>query len=243
MHFGFTNAPTTFMILMGDIFRPFTNSFVVVYLDDILIFNKSWAEHLQHIQQVLNTLWQQQLYVNLEKCSFGMTRVQYLGYIMDEHGVHVDPTKIQAIRDWSAPTTLTELCSFLGLANFYLRFMLGFSHIAWVPSQVTKGGDKVKFVWVESLQKAFEELKHRLRLASVLSLPNLQHPFKMETNASDYVVGIVLTQHGHPMAYHSETLSNAVRKYTTYDKEMYSIVTSLSTMEALHSQKVDGHPH
>jgi hypothetical protein len=110
---------------MDDILQCFTNYFVVVYLDDILIFNKSWAEHLQHIQHVLHTLRQHKLYENLEKSSFDINEVQYLGYIVDEHGVHVDPIKIQVIRDWPAPTTLNELQSFLGLANFYRRFVLG----------------------------------------------------------------------------------------------------------------------
>jgi hypothetical protein len=152
MPFGLTNAPTTFMRLMDDVLRPFTNSFVVVYLDDILIFNRTWEEHMRHIQQVLSTLRQHKLYANLEKCSFGMNRVQYLGYIVDEHGVHVDPAKIQVICDWPAPTTLTELQSFLGLANFYRRFVLGFSHIAWALSQVTKGGGRAKFVWGKEKQ-------------------------------------------------------------------------------------------
>jgi hypothetical protein len=196
----------------------------VVYLDDILIYNKTWVEHLQHIQQVLHTLRQHKLYANLEKCSFGMDRVHYLGYIIDQHGVHVDPTKIQVICDWPAPTTLTELQSFLGLANFYRRFMLGFSHIAWALNQVTRGGGKEKFVWGLSQQQAFDDLKNHLCSSPVLSLPDLQHPFEIETDASDYVVGIVLTQHDHPVAYHSETLSDVVRKYPTYDKEMYSIV-------------------
>jgi hypothetical protein len=102
-----------------------------------------------------------------------MTRVQYLGYIIDEWGVHVDPTKIQVIRDWSAPTTLTELRNFLGLANFYRRFVLVFSHITWSLSQVIKGGDKEKFFWSESQQKAFGELTHRLWSAPVLTLPDL----------------------------------------------------------------------
>jgi hypothetical protein len=140
------------MRLMDDVLRPFTNSFVVVYLDDILIFNRMWEEHMWHIQQVLSTLRQHKLYANLEKCSFGMNKVQYLGYIVDEHGVHVDPAKIQVIRDWPAPTTLTELWSFLGLANFYRRFVLGFSHIAWALSQVTKGGGRAKFVWGKEQQ-------------------------------------------------------------------------------------------
>jgi hypothetical protein len=97
MPFGLTNALVNFMRLMDDVLRPFTNSFVVVYLDDILIFNKTWEDHMQHIQQVLSTLWQHKLYANLEKFSFGMNKVQYLGYIVDENGVHVDPTKIQVI--------------------------------------------------------------------------------------------------------------------------------------------------
>jgi hypothetical protein len=156
MPFGLTNAPATFMRMMDDILRPFTNTFVVVYLDDILIYNKTWAEHLQHIQQVLHTLRQHKLYANLEKCSFGMDRVHYLGYIIDQHGVHVDPAKIQVIRDWPAPTTLTELQSFLGLANFYHRFVLGFSHIAWALSQITRGGGK------ENLHGAGPNNKHSM---------------------------------------------------------------------------------
>jgi hypothetical protein len=96
---------------------------------------------------------------NLEKCSFGMDRVHYLGYIIDHHGVHVDPAKIQVIHDWPAPTTLTEIWSFLGLANFYRRFVLGFSHIAWALSQIMRGGGKEKFVWGWSQQKAFDDLK------------------------------------------------------------------------------------
>jgi hypothetical protein len=135
------------MQMMDDILHPFTNSFVVIYMDDILIFRKTWKEHLNHIQQVLDTLRQHKLYANLEKCLFGMQRIQYLGYIMDEQCVQVDPSKIQFINDWSAPKTLTELHSFLGLANFYCRFMLGFSHFACALSQVTKGGAKAKFVW------------------------------------------------------------------------------------------------
>jgi hypothetical protein len=127
-----------------------------------------------------------------------MDRVQYLGYIVDAHGVHVDPAKIQVIHDWPTPTMLTELQSFLGLANFYRRFMLGFSHIAWALSQVTRGGGKEKFVWGLSQQKVFDDLKQRLCSAPVLSLPDLQQPFEIETDASDYVVGTVLTQHDHP---------------------------------------------
>ena len=102
-----------------------------------------------------------------------MTQVQYLGYIIDEQGVHVDPAKVQVIRYWPSPTTLTELRSFLGLANFYRRFVLGFSHFTSPLRQVTKGGVKAKFFWFESQQKAFTELKYRLCSAPVLTLPDL----------------------------------------------------------------------
>jgi len=136
----------------------------------------------------------------------------------------VDPSKIQVIRDWPSLTTLTELHSFLGLANFYYRFVSGFSHITWPLSQVTKGGAKEKFFWSESQQKAFTKLKECLCTTPVLPLPDLQQPFEVETDASDYAIGAVLTQHEHPMAYHNETLLDIVQKYPTYGKEMYSIV-------------------
>jgi hypothetical protein len=146
-----------------------------------------------------------------------MDRVHYLGYIVDHHGVHVDSTKIQVIRVWPAPTTLTELRRFLGLVNFYCKFMLGFSHIAWDLSQITRGGGKEKFAWGRSQQKEFNDLKQCLCSAPLLSLLDLQNPFEIEIDASNYVVGFVLTQNDHPMAYH-ETLSDIVCKYPTYDK-------------------------
>jgi hypothetical protein len=167
---------------------------------------------------------QHKLYANLEKCSFGMDRVHYLDYIIDQHGVHADPSNIQVIRDWPAPTTLTELWSFLGLANFYCRFVLGFSHIAWALSQITRGGGKEKFLWGWPQQQAFNDLKQRLCSTLVLSLPDLQQLFEIETDASEYVVGVILMQHDHFVAYRCVTLSDDVRKYPTYDKEMYSIV-------------------
>jgi hypothetical protein len=172
----------------------------------------------------LSTPWQHKLYVNLEKFSFGMNKVQYLGYIVDEHGLHVDPAKIQVICDCLAPTTLIELQSFLGLTNFYRRFVLGFSHISWALSRVTKVGGREKFMWGKEQQQEFDDLKHPLRSDPILSLLDMQQPFEIETDVSDYVAGAVLTQHDHPMAYHSETLLDTVRKYPTYDKEMYSIV-------------------
>ena len=137
------------------------------------------------------------LCANLEKCIFDMSQIQYLGYIIDVQGGHVDRAKIQVIRDWLALTTLTKLRSFSSLTNFYRRFVLGFSHITWPLSQVTKGEAKAKFSWSESQQKAFVELKHCLCFAPILILPYLQQPFEIKIDASDYAIGAVLTQHRH----------------------------------------------
>ena len=147
-----------------------------------------------------------------------MDRVHYLGYIIDQHGIHVDPSKIQVICDWTAPTTLTELWSFLGLSNLYHKFMFGFSHISWSLNQVTRGGGKEKFMWDLSQQQVFNDFIKCLYLSPMLSLPDLQQPFEIEIDASNYVVEVVLTQHGHPVAYHSETLSYVFCKYPTYEK-------------------------
>ena len=130
----------------------------------------------------------------------------------------MDPSKVQVTRDWPTPTTITELHSFLGLDNFYRRFVLGFSHITWPLSQFTKGGVRAKLFLSEPQQKAFTKLKNRLCSTPVLTLPDLQQPFEIETDASDYAIGVVLTQHGHPVAYHSETFLDTVCKYPTYDK-------------------------
>jgi hypothetical protein len=138
MPFGLTNAPTTFMRLMNDVFRDCLDQFVIIYLDDILVFSKTWKAHLQHLEQVLHLLQQNQLYANLSKCYFSQTSISYLGFIIDAHGIKVDPTKVEVLLNWPIPSTLTELRSFLGLANFYHKFISSFSKIALPLHQLTK---------------------------------------------------------------------------------------------------------
>ena len=130
MPFSLTNAPATFMRLMNDVLHPFLDTFVIVYLDDILIFSTSWEEYLGHIEQVLEKLRTHSLQANMEKCNFAMRSVSYLGFIVDEHGFMMDPSKIEVLRDWKRPTNIHELRSFLGLANFYRKFTRGLSEIA-----------------------------------------------------------------------------------------------------------------
>ena len=119
MPFGLTNAPATFQGLMNDIFRPLLDEFVVVYIDDILIYSKTKEEHLQHLRQVLEILRKHQLYAKLSKCNFLQKEVAYLGHRINEHGILVDPAKIEAIKKWEKPTTIKEIQSFLGLAGYY----------------------------------------------------------------------------------------------------------------------------
>ena len=130
MPFGLTNAPAMFMRLMNEVLHPFIDTYIIVYLDDILIFSSSWEEHMGHIQQVLEKLRAHRLQANMEKCNFAMCSVSYLGFIVDEQGFRMDPSKIEVLRDWKRPTNIHELRSFLGLANFYRKFVRGFSEIA-----------------------------------------------------------------------------------------------------------------
>ena len=128
--FGLTNAPATFQAAMNNIFRPFLHKFVLVYLDDILIYSKTPDEHRQHLEQVLRLLREHNLYANLKKCSFGQSELLYLGHIVSSAGITVDPRKVAAIKDWAVPSTLTHLRSFLGMATYFRRFIRDFSQLA-----------------------------------------------------------------------------------------------------------------
>ncbi len=127
MPFGLTNAPAAFMDLMNRVFRPYLDKFVVVFIDDILIYSKSRQEHQEHLRIVLSELRKHQLYAKFSKCEFWLSQVQFLGHVISQHGVSVDPSKIKEVRDWSRSTTVSEIRSFLGLAGYYRRFVQGFS--------------------------------------------------------------------------------------------------------------------
>ena len=145
MPFGLTNAPNTFMRLMNEVLRPFIGRFVVVYFDDILIYSKSLDEHIDHLRVVFNVLRDARLFANLEKCIFCTERVSFLGYVVTPQGIEVDETKIEAIKSWPVPQTITQVRSFLGLAGFYRRFVKDFSTFATPLNELTKKG--VVFYW------------------------------------------------------------------------------------------------
>jgi hypothetical protein len=145
MPFGLTNAPNTFMRLMNEVLRAFIGLFVVVYFDDILIYNKSIQENLEHLRAIFYALRDARLFGNMEKCTFCMQRVSFLGYVVTPQGIEVDSSKVEAIQDWPTPTTVTQIRSFLGLAGFYRRFVHDFSSIAAPLHELTKKG--VSFAW------------------------------------------------------------------------------------------------
>ena len=224
MPFGLCNAPSSFMRLMNEVLRPFLNMFVVVYLDDILISSKTKELHFDHLRHVFNALQKQQLYGKMEKCSFLVPSLVFLGYIVSSDGVRVDPTKVDAISTWPEPKNAHDVRSFHGLASFYRRFIKDFSAIAAPLTELTKKGE---FVWSKAAKVAFEEIKKRLCNAPILALPVFSKLFEVETDASGLGIGAVLLQEKKPIAYFSEKLSGARLNYSTYDKEFYAIIRAL----------------
>jgi hypothetical protein len=174
MYFGLTNAPAYFMNLMNKVFMEFLDKFIVVFIDDILVYSKSEKEHATHLKLVLETLREHQLYAKFSNCEFWLKEVGFLGHVLYAGGVSVDPKKIKSVMDWEAPTTQTEVRSFLGLAGYYRKFMEGFSSIARRMTQLLKK-DK-KFEWTPKCEESFQELKQRflsdfVKFVAEFSLP------------------------------------------------------------------------
>ncbi|KAK1651489.1 hypothetical protein QYE76_069294, partial [Lolium multiflorum] len=229
MPFGLTNAPSTFMRLMNHVLREFIGKFVVVYFDDILIYSRNESDHTIHIRHVLQVLRDNQLYGNLEKCTFCKDKVIFLGYVVSKHGVEVDVSKIEAIQNWPTPMNVSQVRSFHGLAGFYRRFVPNFSTIAAPLNDLTKKG--VVFEWGAAQDHAFDELKRLLTSAPLLALPDFNKQFEIECDASGIGIGGVLMQEGRPIAYFSEKLSGAKLNYPIYDKELYALIRVLEVWQ------------
>src|SRR4051812_29713946 len=166
MSFGFTNPPTYFMSMMNKVFMEFLDKFVVVFIDDILIYSKNEEEHKEHLRLVLEKLREHQLYAKFSKCEFWLKEVGFLRHVISGEGIAVDPSKVEAITEWKAPTSVGEIRSFLGLAGYYRRFIENFSKIAKPMTELLK--KDTKFVWTDECEASFQELKKRLVTALVL---------------------------------------------------------------------------
>ena len=227
MSFGLTNAPTAFMDLMNRVFRPYLDWFVIVFIDDILVYSRSELEHERHLGLVLQTLRRHQLYAKFKKCEFWLIRVGFLGHVVSVDGIYVDPHKVEAVANWEQPTTVTEVRSFLGLAGYYCRFIEGFSKIAGPLHGLTRKG--VKFEWTDRCEESIQTLKERLTSAPVLTLPEGNEGFEVYSDASHQGLGCLLMQHKRVVAYASRQLKKHKLNYPTHDLELAVVIFALKT--------------
>jgi transposase InsO family protein len=227
LSFGLTNAPATFQRVMNDVFSQFVGNFMVVYLDDILIYSKSAEEHEAHLRKVLETLREHKFYANKKKCEFFRSEIPFLGHIVGKDGVKVDPVKVAAVRNWTVPTDVRSLRGFLGLANYFRRFVQGFSTLVTPLTNLTR--HSVVWKWTDNCQRAFDSVKVALTNAPVLASPDFEKPFEVVSDASGFGIGAVLLQEGRPIAFESRKLSGAEQNYHTTDREMLGVVHALRT--------------
>ncbi|WVZ51906.1 hypothetical protein U9M48_003006, partial [Paspalum notatum var. saurae] len=217
MSFGLTNAPAFFMYIMNSVFMNELDKFVVVFIDDILIYSKSEEEHKEHLRIVLNRLRAHKLYAKFSKGAFWLKEVSFLGHILSEKGVAVDPSK--------QPETVTEIRSFLGLAGYYRRFIKDFSKTAKPMTSLTK--KNAKYVWSSNCEEAFQTLKKLLTSAPVLAQPDVTKPFDVYCDASGNGLGCVLMQEGRVISYASRQLRKHEANYPTHDLELAAVVHAL----------------
>ncbi len=234
--FGLTNAPTTFQRLMDFVLSGLQWECSLVFLDDILVFLKDFDQHLIDLQRVFDHLRRSLLKLKAKKCFFGRPSVPFLGFLVTKDGLKVDESKISAVRNFPVPLNATNVKQFLGLANFYRRFVPGFSTVAAPLNKLLR--KEAKFVWTKFANEAFETLKNLLTLAPILAFPHFDREFQLSTDASDNGLGACLQQYGddgkqHPVAYASRTLNSTERRYRTTEKEAYAIIWAIQNFRSL----------
>ncbi|KAK3508037.1 hypothetical protein QTP70_011080 [Hemibagrus guttatus] len=232
MPYGLANAPSVFQDFMHEVLRDFLHKFVVVYIDDILIYSRSMADHQRHVAEVLHRLRDHNLFLKAEKCLFHQPTVQFLGYVIDRSGVRMDEKKVTAVRDWPTPTTVKELQRFLGFANFYRRFIRGYSSVTSPLTNLLRNKPKT-LVWTPAATHAFQTLKQAFTTAPLLVHPDPELPFIVEVDASTTGVGAVLSQQQgntrklHPCAFFSRKLNPAEVNYDIGNRELLAVKLAL----------------
>lgn len=227
--FGLTNAPATFMHLMQSVFGSHLDSFVIVFLDDILIFSKTRQEHRQHVRAVLELLRKNQLYAKMSKCEFFKSKISFLGHVVSAAGISMEQDKVKAIAEWPVPTSVSAVRSFLGLANYYRRFVRNFSAIA-SPLTALLQSDQ-KWCWEQSQADSFTALKAAISSAPVLTLPDESLPYVVTTDASGFAIGATLSQNQgnglQPIAFLSHKLHKAECNYPVHEQELLAVILAL----------------
>lgn len=237
MPFGLKNAPMSFQMLMSQVLRGLHWKIVLCYIDDLLVFSRTFDEHLSHLDQVFKKLREANLTLKPEKCHFGLEKVMFLGHILSKDGISVDPAKIEKVKNFPVPRSQTELKSFLGLCNYYRRFVSGFANIASPLNSLLKGNKKRKFQkgeWTDECQSSFQKLKDALTTAPILGFPDMNKDFILSTDASGTAVGYVLGQKDNQgreyvIAYGGRALSKDEKKWSVFDQECLGVIEGIKT--------------
>ena len=232
MPFGLTNAPATLCTLMNKIFHPFLDKFVVVYLDDIVIYSNTLEEHIDHIKKVFRLLRLNELYVKKEKFSFALGEVGFLGHRIKNGKLMMDESKIKAIQEWDPPTKVPQLRPFLGLVNYHRRFIKGYSARAAPLIDLLKKNKA--WTWDEKCQQASEDLKKAITEEPVLALPDHTKVFEVHTDASDFAIRVVLMRERRPIAFESRKLNDreAVHSPRERDDSDHPLLADMETLSA-----------
>lgn len=229
MPFGLTNAPATFQELINNVLRPYLDITVIAYLDDILIYSENEEQHTGHVLEVLQALDEYSLRLKLKKCEFHKTKVNFLGYVVGTHGVQMSEEKIEVIKNWPTPTTVTEIQSFLGFVNFNREFIKDYSKIAIPMTRLTR--KDTPWNWDNKADNAFRTLKKACIKPPCFRIFVSGVPLKFETDASDLALGgcasIYIDGKWHPIAYYSRKFSGPEERYDVHDKELLAIVACL----------------
>jgi hypothetical protein len=229
MLFGLTNAPASFQRFINEVLHECLELFMIAYLDDILIFSQEKEEHVEHVSQVLRKLQEANIKLKLKKCEFHVQETEFLGHWISTKGIHMDQNKVKAIIEWPQPKNVKHIQQFIGLVNYYQRFIRGYTKIMNSLFALLKKAKE--FEWDEKCDEAFNKVKKRITSAPILVQSDPEKPKTIETDASDYAIRMRLTQPGddgkpQPIAFHSRKLIQAELNYNIHDKELLAIVVA-----------------
>ena len=241
--FGLSNAPSTFQALINSVLGPELSNCCLVYLDDIVVFSDTPEQHIQHLRLVLSKLQGSKLFAKLSKCRFALSSIKFLGHVVDEHGITPDPEKIKIVQDWPTPTSVTAVRSFVGLAQYFRKFIQGFSSLI---SPLTKLFRKhAEFAWTAQHEQTFADVKAALTSVPCLKLPDANEPFTVITDACGVGIGGVLMQADRPVAFDGRRLTETEMKWSTTEQEMLGVVYHLEKwrcyLEGVHFTVVTDH--
>ena len=232
MPFGLCNAPATYQAAMNELFADLIGRSVYVYIDDIIIASETWSAHVKEVQEVLRRLRSANIMLKAAKCMFGADKVEYLGHILTSRGISPDPRKLEKLRSFPIPTNISQLRAFLGLANYYRRFVRNFATIAspLYPLLSTTG----KWLWDDSHQAAFTRILSAVESDAVLPHPRFDLPFILDCDASDSGIACILSQNvdgvERPVMFDSRPTATGEKKWHIREKEALSIIWGLQRM-------------